>query len=243
MDTEQRNQAAHEAAITAAAAHLPGIPREDIAAALAAAQSALEEADSHDFKETIIDSDVAGWHPPADLLERLRNGFHLATRWTLTHDRNIGIRDYAVFTAAGREEGKPFKLIVVAGGGKTPFDELREIRTDLGAVLELTNGEYPLIAPSLIRMAAGHSEDCTCPGGEDNWHSDFDPECRQHATPPVTDRDVRYFLPAARAATTWEQGNHAALYARDKDATSYDGLLVNVIHAILNHVREPSCAR
>lgn len=85
---------------------------------------------------------------------------------------------------------------------------------------------------------------CTCPGGlPDGWRTDFDPGCRRHGTPPVTDDELRALLPAARHAMRQAVGARTSVYHDDPAGTHLDGFLVNVITAVLNELRTPTEVR
>lgn len=243
MTTIDQEQKVRTAALAAACAHLPGADPAAVQAALDAARTIYEEADKETFNDLLYDSDAFAWQLPPPAEDHIRNSFLLATRWVLHRPRIIGVCDYATFrmqVATGRHEPKTYELYVCAPGGATPQKELREARMNIGAALELTcKGEYPLIAPGLLRAALGQPGECSCPGGA-QWETDFDPECEQHGTPMVSDRDIALLLPAARKGASWAQGQHASLYAGDPDQTPDDGLLVNVLHALLDHLREPT---
>jgi hypothetical protein len=81
----------------------------------------------------------------------------------------------------------------------------------------------------------------TCPGGlPDGWRTDFDPDCPRHGTPPATDDELRALLPAARAALGWAVGARTGVYHDDPAKTDRDGMLVNVIVAVLDEMRTPA---
>jgi hypothetical protein len=75
---------------------------------------------------------------------------------------------------------------------------------------------------------------CTCAAADD-----VDPWCAYHF-PKIGDDDLRALLPAARSALTWAVGARTNVYHDDPARTRYDGMLVNVIVAVLTKLREPS---
>jgi hypothetical protein len=80
---------------------------------------------------------------------------------------------------------------------------------------------------------------CTCPGGPGGWLDDFDPDCPEHGTPEPTDAEVAALLPVARAASRWAVGARHHLEAAGDEGRD-DGMLINIITAVLRELRTPT---
>lgn len=164
---------------------------------------------------------------------------------------------------AGADDIPPhrrYRFIVVRPGKKSPH-ELRvdadvacqeainariQAEAQLAAVIALAERERGgVLDPRDVLTAAGQRPDCTCPGGPDGrWKTDFDPDCPRHGTTQVTRGELAELLPVARDATRWAKGAWPDLSApRNEQGPVPDGVLVNVLVNILDHLRTPGEVR
>lgn len=145
------------------------------------------------------------------------------------------------------EEWPPYRryhVIVVKPGGKSPHElrkeyEQRAERAEarIAAALALIEGGMP-VGPRNLRTVLTDVE-CSCSmyNGEPDW----DPDCPRHGQAPINPAAMGELLGQAREATHWTMGAWVDVIEQAPGGrTHYDGMLANVIRAVLDRLDEPA---
>lgn len=117
--------------------------------------------------------------------------------------------------------------------------EIGELRGRIAAALALVAGGMP-VGPRNLRVALLDDVECACEIAEDGQF-DWDPDCGVHGSAPIETSVMAELLGQAREATMWTMGAWVDVIERAPgERTHYDGLLANVLRAVLDFMDRPA---